>query len=569
MGGAVRQRMSREKFQHILFKTLDLSGLAILLTSAFFLSFYAGERGFFAFDQAMYFDGAYRISCGQIPFKDFFMIVGPMTFWLHAIPFKIFGVNYFAYLFGAAFINLLAVTITVAILRLFFPKRIPLSYLGGILTAIWFYPPVGTPCYEQTAMIFSLFAILLITATLIPRNTESTKGNSLIFLAGIMMTAAFLSKQSIIFLFPVFILLIWAAEPNHKRYSWQRTIAFLSGLICSMAAFIWWLWKYSELKTFFYFFFNLPSQFGAVRINKCLKSYLTLQGVGTADFQKVMHITIAISMAAIFLYYICERNMKDTWRRPYLASILCLYGIFFQYVFICCTNNQTEVSSSLVGIIFALGAGVLCEITEVPENILKPISSKKLPVTRIVIKGVVLLAILTSAFELAKRGIDVTFSRSVQEFKENTKFPKYMSIKKLENLKWGQPTKIKSETIKEDDFIGVYEYLKTKGQNFFVFTDFTILYGLLNKPSPQPFLWFLKGETYPAKHNPIIDQKIVDALKKNNVQIVIFEGKIFAGTQIKDFPQTKKYITENFFETKRFGIFSIYEQIANNESLGN
>jgi hypothetical protein len=566
--------MNAKRINPFVSRALDLGGLAALLLFSFFLSFQAGERGFFATDQAHHFDGAYRIFCGQIPYKDFFSAVGPMTFWLHALPFKIFGVNYFAYLFGAAFVNLLATGVTVAILRLFFPQKAFISFLGGFLTAIWFYPPFGTPVYEQTAMFFSLLAILLTTAALVPTSVRFAKSNLFLFLAGIMMTAAFLSKQSIFFFLPVFFLFIGAAGSDRKWLLLQRTFAFLSGLLGGMAVFLGWLLKYSDLRNFSYFFLTLPADVGAGRIRQHLETFISLKNVGPATLQQAMHVALIISAAGIFLYCFQTRAARESWRRPFLASLLCLYGIFFQYAFICYTWNQPEVACALAGLLFALGAGILLELVAAATIATGPTPSHGLRIKKtILMTASLVLVILPVTFGLAKTGIEVALSRSVHDgFNKNTRFPRFMSLEKLRDLKWGQPTFIRNEDstnagvrkenaeITEEDFMGVYEYLKAKDRNFFVFTDYRILYGLLNKPSPQPLLEFHKGLSYPSKYDPAIDQAIVDALEKNQVHIVVVEKVNFFGTKLADFPRLENYVRDHFSETKKIGIFSIYEK---------
>ena len=76
---------------------------------AFYLAFQSGRNGFFALDQSIIFDGAYRIISGQTPYRDFFMPIGPVVFWIQAVFFKLFGVNYTAYLLHSAFVNMVII----------------------------------------------------------------------------------------------------------------------------------------------------------------------------------------------------------------------------------------------------------------------------------------------------------------------------------------------------------------------------------------------------------------------------------------------------------------------------
>ena len=173
---------------------LILAGLAIF---AFILCFKSGERGFFPFDQSIVFDGGYRVFLGQIPFKDFVIPFGPVVFWLQGLFFKILGVNYFAYLFHAALINLLAALISALTIRLIYPSSKTLSYFVGFITAIWFYPPFGTPWVEQTAFFFSVLAIFLISTVIASRDNPSTKSIIIMIFAGLFSFIAFISKKNV------------------------------------------------------------------------------------------------------------------------------------------------------------------------------------------------------------------------------------------------------------------------------------------------------------------------------------------------------------------------------------
>ena len=88
-------------------------GLLPILAFAFVLPFKAGERGFFPFDFSPYFDGAYRIASGQVPFRDFFIPYNLTGLTIQAGFFEFFGVNYFAFLLGGATMNVFAVLIAI------------------------------------------------------------------------------------------------------------------------------------------------------------------------------------------------------------------------------------------------------------------------------------------------------------------------------------------------------------------------------------------------------------------------------------------------------------------------
>lgn len=66
---------------------------------------------------------------------------------------------------------------------------------------------------------------------------------------------------------------------------------------------------------------------------------------------------IAVIGSVIYLF-----RFKEGWiylRRYFLASILCAYFIFFQYLFVSSTSNNPENGFPFIGLIFSLSMGLL------------------------------------------------------------------------------------------------------------------------------------------------------------------------------------------------------------------
>lgn len=177
-------------------------------------------------------------------------------------------------------------------------------------------------------------------------------------------------------------------------------------------------------------------------------------------------------------------------------------------------------------------------------------------------------AILLFIF-IGYNGIVISLKREVHDaFNRDTKFSEYLSVSKLKYLRWGCSTLIEGVDITAQSVNELVMYLESIKNNFFIFPDFSIFYGLLNVKSPQPLLWFHKGLTYPHRYDSKLDEWIVNSLKKNNVGIIIIEEKSFFGTELrlKDFPLLREYIEDNFQETKKIGIFKIFAKYEKRES---
>jgi hypothetical protein len=172
--------MAGKDHRHPWAAALDVLILLALSGVAFYLTFQAGRRGFYPFDQSILFDGSYRVLSGQVPYRDFVLPFGPVAFWLHALFFKALGVSYLSYIVGACVINVLAALLSVVVIRLVLPSIKVLSYAGGLLTAVWFYPPFGTPWVDQTAFFFSFAALAVLLAGALRYRLDDLKSSLLV-----------------------------------------------------------------------------------------------------------------------------------------------------------------------------------------------------------------------------------------------------------------------------------------------------------------------------------------------------------------------------------------------------
>ena len=60
---------------------------------------YYGYRGVFPIDSFLIYDAGYKIFNGFVPFKDYWSITGPLLDYIQFAIFKLFGVNWFSYVF--------------------------------------------------------------------------------------------------------------------------------------------------------------------------------------------------------------------------------------------------------------------------------------------------------------------------------------------------------------------------------------------------------------------------------------------------------------------------------------
>ncbi len=529
---------------------IDTLLVSIIITLTFVFCFRTGEMGFFAFDQSIVFDGAYRIIQGQVPYKDFLMPFGPVVFWIQAIFFKIFGINYFSYLLFSAFSNAIGAFCSILILRILFPDRKILSYIAGILTGIWFYPPFGTPWFEQTSFLFCFLGLLFILKAITARGHCK---NMLIVIIGIVSALSILSKQNagliIVPLYPILLLSVKLESEKDGRI--RNILLFSIGFLAVFALFFTYVVLWSNLALFLKYFFEIPSTLGFQRLFYNPSSFVIdfITGRGLTSSRLVIFSFLVIA------FYFFVKTGKDKKRNLQIASLIYIYLAFYQNLFNHLTCNQDVNGFPFMGVLLGIGTRLSIEIFEI-----KPLKLLAKQGIRIV----VLAGIVFSLCFTGIRGIEISLTRRVHDVLRGSKFSAYCAEKKLKNLRWGIPTMIENVDVTEQSIMQLIGYLKSKKENFFIFPDFTIFYGLIGVPSPQPILWFHKEWTYPKDYDSKLDMWIVNDLLTNNVKIVVIEERSFLGTEerLNDFPLLMKYIKENFELKEKFGIFEIYLKIT-------
>jgi hypothetical protein len=550
---------------------LDVLAIVALSGVAFYLTFQAGRRGLYPFDQSILFDGSYRVLSGQVPYRDFVMPFGPVAFWLHAVFFRIMGVTYLSYIVGACVIDVLAALLSVAVIRLLFPSMRLVSYAGGLLTAVWFYPPFGTPWVDQTAFFFSLAALAGVVAAITRQPRRPWKGDLLLGLCGLFAVASFLSKQNVgVFMLPLYPLLLVSAGIYDRAIRLRGLAAFAAGLAASAAGFAVWLWLRSDPATFAHYFFGVASHLGRERLAGFIRSWFGLLrpffgGRGVTVVNVMMLCSLAVALVALVRTIRRARGggMAPHRRRVFLASVICVYAILFQHAFINTTLNQPENALAFAGTSFALAVGILLGMAGVGPSVDTPGWSagrtRSARLVRLSVGVITAIAVVLAS----KAGVEVAMSRKVHDIFRGSEFPRPIAVAPLRPLRWAEPTQMGGFEIPEESVVRLYRYLRQRKQNFFVFPDFTFLYGLLGVPSPQPVLWFHDGVTYSRGANSDLDRWIVDDLERNNVTLFVLEQVSWfnTGQRWGDFPAMRAYVRSNFTRVDQIGPFSVYEKV--------
>jgi hypothetical protein len=533
-------------------------GVAAVAALAAGLVFESGRRGFFAVDQSILFDGGYRIAIGQVPYRDFFIPNGPVSLSLQALFFKLFGIDYGTYILHAAVVNAAAALLAFLWVRRLFPEARLHAYLAAVLTAFWFYPPFGTPWFEQTAFFFHFISMAFLVAAW-RRPAVDGRGYLLLVAAGMAGGLSFLSKQNAGLLAvaaSLGVILLGFTEGARRKSS--SLTAFLSGVALTFAVFAVWLTLTSDVHLFRLFFFEIPSEEGWRRLGQRTPVDLLLGAFSMANPVRTASSLAAVVASSAFLADTYQRFTRregflDARRRLAATTLLSLFVV--QNLFIRLTVNQPENGFSLSGMIVVLGMLLVRDLPQSPSGSPRP--SRSLP-----FETAYWLGSLVMCLALVQQARHVALTRSVHDLLWRSRFEDSVVSRSMYPVQWAIPTpaaRRSEEQIQVGDLDQLVEFLKASDGDFFVFPDFTVLYGLTGRTPPQPLLWFHQGLTYPRDPTPWLDRLLVQSLHERRVEYVVLESVSLRGTdkQLAHFPALDRYLRGGFEPVREFGIFRV------------
>ena len=161
----------------------------ILIIFSFFINYFYANIGVLAQDTFAYYDTAYRILDGSVPFKDYWTVSGPFIDFLQALYFFIFGVNWKSYIINSSIINSLITIIFFYTIRNFKQDRL-LSIFYALCFSVLANPSMGTPFPDHYSTFLSLMGIFLFLNAILEEKKIYW------FLIPICFFFAFFSKQT-------------------------------------------------------------------------------------------------------------------------------------------------------------------------------------------------------------------------------------------------------------------------------------------------------------------------------------------------------------------------------------
>ena len=199
------------KIQKIVESNYFALGLVFLISIV--VNQYYGFIGVNPIDNFTIYHSGNLILEGKKPFQDFWVTTGLLLDTLQFLFFKFFGVSWSIYVFHASLINA-TYCLSVYLILYSFKLKKRYCFFYSILSAIIFYPTVGTPFVDHHAVFFSMLALFCFIL--------SVKTNKSIywFFIPIFLILGFFSKQTptsyIAILIAVLGLYNYLINKNHK-----------------------------------------------------------------------------------------------------------------------------------------------------------------------------------------------------------------------------------------------------------------------------------------------------------------------------------------------------------------
>lgn len=523
-----------------------------------------GRVGLSALDSSIVFDGAWRWLNDQKFMVDLYTPNGFVPIVLQAICFKLFGVNWFSYVLHAAIFNGLFTLLVYHMLNHFGGTKW-LNAFYSLCSAVVFYPPFGMPYMDQHAIFFSLLAVTsLLSAT---RTTGYKQTLVWLTIPSILMLAVLSKQTPSLYMLPVSVILFPVLVPKSQ---WQAAILKLAiGLIISaLIPFTLFDWAQIDHKEAWNYFWQQPSQIGASRLQEALDLDKSIfEQFWLHPYQLLSRfnfwdeLILYILPALLILYWLIRFLLKKNWEpilnwRAFQSWWLSFWLVGVMGAYLILTNNQRVNGLAYTFLCVGLAHGAILHVIEpIKVQYLNQLKSLKWVVQAISI--LLVIHFLSGAIDFHN---EVVTNRTVHDF-EPKKGPEInFSNDELGYLQWSEAWHGNSRNPSE-----LITFLRQKNQPFFLFGDFTFLYGMVAQPSVAPNLWWHEGLTYPIALDPnraTFELRLAKAVQQLHPAYVIFENsahETYLNTELSDFKELDQWIQNHKMNAFKIGAYELWE----------
>jgi hypothetical protein len=526
-------------------------------------------------------------------------------------------VTYQVYVLTAAILNALSVWVVYILIRELIPERRWLALGTGFLTAIWLYPPMGTPYPEQCGFIGTLVAVTVVAFGV--KERAGVRRLWFVVAGGALAASALCKTNAGIFAVPCVFIAIALMSRRVLAAILMDWLSVGLGLLMVFGTFATWLWTVSDPTLFRNAVFETAGSEGVVRLfgsgwERSLVGLLAGKGNDLVRIGTL--VCLGISTLGMFV----ARRMRGTdnpvSQRLRTLAVLALSLSLYQNLFSLSSSNNGTNEVPFVGLIWAFALEAVLRIRGMREQtgnqtklefhgplivllLSALVTALCWPQTKnmdlllgILVAG--LLALQCGWFKtrgsvqgagqgretmpvlivfaglfvaLAGLGITVGMQRQIQDvFNNKTQYTAQNMPPSLVGLKWATSVDPKEAHANWEEFSAVVAQLQSDEGSFLVIGDYTVLYGVVGRPSRGPLLWFHKGLTYSSQYDLALDKRLAETVEQPDVTQIVVEQICFMGAhQLEDFPLLSHSVAEHFRPALRFGIFQMYVRNAVSE----
>jgi hypothetical protein len=506
-----------------------------------------GFRGFFAIDQSIVWHGAVRWMNGDLFVNDFRTPNGFTPIVMQAILFQLFGMNWYTYVFHAGLVNGAFGVIVFSVLkRLGGPRW--LSFVFALLSMLVFYAPMATPFMDQHAYFFSMWAVLLAMKKsglpLWRRRLEWA-------LLPVAVVLAVASKQiPTAFFLPV---VAYALLTSTARRQWIEAAASMGvGTALALCILCWWFppWK-TDFQLLRVTVWEIPSSVGDERWGKLgfHKPYGLLRQLFTDPFDAlnlrkefyriVLMVVILGAAVAPLLVRFVPRLPKAAFRPLRQLPLVLLIQLAGGFSLALTQNNR---ENSIPYVYLTLG-GIAVVIWAIGKEWNGRWWTRAVSICLVafVLGNGIWDAVGFWRYKLEPRTAnDFTYG----EFDLTLPSCAPSSIQELSTLNAQGPLQFHYHNM---DSLVIY--LRSKGESFILWSDYTIVYDLCGQRDPLPWLWLHPGLTIPQPGSSELhaaDSTILDALQKSDLLVLQSPtSETYMQADLMDYPLSAAWVEEN------------------------
>ena len=439
----------------------------IIFLTALLFNQYFGNRGVYPIDSFSHFDIGYRVLNGELPFKDYWVVSGPIIDFFQAFLFMLFDVNWQTYLLNASILNAIFAVLTFKLL-LEFKLEKKYSFFYAVCLAVLAYPSSGTPFVDHHSTFLSIISIYLLIFAI------KTEKIIYWYLLPIIFSFAFLSKQvpaTYIFFSACLLIAYHFIFSNKNKLNNKKiflTLLISSTIIIGLLILFFNLNNIS-FQSFFDQYINYPREIGENRyteLNYNLKNIII-------DFKFIYLIFILLLILNINKLFTQTQFYKKVNFKLFLISFL-LFVSLVQHQII--TKNQIFIFFLIP--LFAAFAHI--ELLEL-ENKNK--------------KYIIIFLVFLCLFTTFKYHIRFNLDRKFHEF-NNINFLNSIDAtaldKRFSGLNWITPGKQSQKEVREEiELIKEnLNILKKDNSKKMLITNYSFFSVILNASANSPSRWF-------------------------------------------------------------------------------